>query len=97
MTVICAQLLLEQEKKKKKTKKKNHVAAKKSAFCQRAQDQSSDADLAGAQLDTATCSPLEADENRKIGSASAALNPKRASAVLIYNPDINHSRLSVKA
>lgn len=57
MKVICAQLL-PQQPKKTKMKKKNktkHVAAKKHVLCRSEQEQSSDADLAGAELDTEMC------------------------------------------
>lgn len=56
-----------------------------------------DADLAGAELDTEVYSPLEANENQNVDVATAELNPKHASATLVYNPDINCLKPSLKA
>jgi len=93
MKVISAQLLLEQPKK---TKMKKHVAAKKCAFCQSEQDQSSDADLARVELDR-NVQPARSYENQNIDAATAELNSKYASATLIHNANIKCSQPSLKA
>lgn len=76
---------------------KKRTAAKKCAFCQSEQDQSSAADLARAELDVEKHSLLQPNENQTVAAATAELNPKHASAALSHDPDIECLKSSLKA